>query len=396
MKQQTLMHSSILAAIIIAAVIGGGMLTGFPAGTPFISVDQISDKNAGDALAITGTTNLPNGTHLIVEVSPASFEQTIPDTGIFSGAIGGIDVIAGSGGINTWSMDVDTSQLQPTEYLVNVSVFANDTPEGSIVTTGPFNRTTFTVRPGSGNAGTAGSTSHAAAGGILIDPIRDTVKGKLLEVTGKTNLSAGTILLAKINPVSTQGGKLAADQKDIENFAVIKVKKDNDNNNFFSASFDTRFLKPADYIITLSDAKGGAPDVSSEQGPFSGSQVFNIIEGSAPSGQPATSLSAPSVYINPIDNVTAGDTVIVTGTTSVPPGSAFLVTIIPESMDETTIRTNVLNPQFSTKVSAVRGSSTTNLFSVPVPTRGLAPGQYILFVSAEKYEVTGSILFTVG
>ena len=396
MKQNTLIHSSILAAIFVAAVLGVSMLTGFPGAAPHISIDPISDKNTGDAFTVTGFTNLPVGTEILAQVYPASYEdRTGTGSGVFSGATGTVAVEKGTGGSNMWSFQLDTSTFSPEEYRVNVSVFAGKSGTGSVETRGPFNQTTFTVLPGSGSAGTPGSSGKAVAGGILIDPIHDTVRGRLLEVTGKTNLSAGTTLLVKIHPVSAQDGKLAADQKNIENFAAIRVEKGDGINNVFSTSFDTRFLSPADYIITISNVKGDAPDAGSEPGPFSCSQVFNIVTGTAPSGQPAADLSVPSIFINPIYDVTAGNTIMVTGTTSVPPGSRFLVSLIPESMEEATIQKNIANPKFNTTISAVRGSAKANLFSAPVPTKDLTAGQYILCVSAYEYETTGCILFTV-
>jgi hypothetical protein len=53
------------------------------------------------------------------------------------------------------------------------------------------------------------------------------------------------------------------------------------------------------------------------------------------------------------------------------------------------------DPEFSTTISAVKGSTTANLFSVNIPTKNLPPGQHILAVSAYDYETTGTILFNV-
>ena len=94
-KSKTLMHSSIIAAIIIAAVIGVSMVTGFSGINPFASADPVSDTNTaaspappepllrirtqfiridpvadkttGDLLIVSGSTNLPAGTILMVQ-----------------------------------------------------------------------------------------------------------------------------------------------------------------------------------------------------------------------------------------------------------------------------------------------------------------------------------------
>jgi len=389
MKQNTLIHSSILAAIFIAAVLGISMLTGFPGAAPYITVDPISDKNIGDLITVRGTTTLPNGTNLIVEVYPASFEKEKPDTGVFSGAVGGIDVVGGSGGVNTWSMDVDTSQLQPTEYLVNVSVFVRDTPEGGVITSGPLNRTTFIIHPGTGNTTPPGSPGRAVAGGILIDPIRDTARGKLLEVTGGTNLSVGTDLLVRVVPVITENGKLTGDYQHLENMVMTKVVKGSGVNNRFSVNLDTRFLPVTNHIVTVSDIKGKPAGVDSVPGVFTGSQIFNILAGTTHTGDPNFNTSIPAVFINPFDDVTAGDSLIVTGTTNVPAGARFQVSVVPAENPD------FKHPEIETTISAFRGSGTANLFSVTLPTKALPPGQHIIAVSAYDYETTGTILFTV-
>jgi hypothetical protein len=391
MKTQTLMHSSILAAIIIAAVIGVGMVTGFSGVKPFISVDPLSDKNIGDTVAINGTTNLPAGTELLFEVYPYTYETTKDQNGMFSGATGMIKVSQGTGGTNTWSADLDlaTSYFKPGDYVVNVSRFTRDTSKGDFSTDSPIAKTTFTVHPGSGTAGTSRYSDKAAAGGILIDPIPDTTAGKLLEVTGGTNLSVGTDLLVKVVPVITQNGKLSGDYQHTENVVMTKVVKGSGVNNRFSAYLDTRFLPITDHIVTVSDIKGNATGIDSEPGVFTCSLIFNILAGTTHTDDPSYNASAPAVFINYIDNVTAGDPITVTGTTNVPVGAKFLVSVIPEDS------TDFKHPEFSATISAVKGSATVNLFSVNLPTKNLPPGQHILAVSAYDYETTGTILFTI-
>jgi len=368
------------------------------AGTPamdgdeYISVDLIGSKVAGDNFNITGTTSLPPGKNLQVEVYAASFESHTGDTGEFSGAVGGVDVVAGTGGINTWSMELNTSVFVPMDYVVNVSVFTGDVKKGDFSTTGPVGKTTFTLSPGQGTAIGFKGSDNAVAGGILIDPIRDTQQGALLDITGKTSLPAGTDLLVRIVPVTLAGGQITGDFQRTENSAVTKVTSGSGTNTLFSVSLDTQLLSPAEHIVIISPAEDMRTGSSPETGGFTGSAIFNILEASAGTG---SSGSTPGIFINPIGDVTAGKEIVVSGTTSVPPGSKFLVSVIPESMDEATIRQNIANPKFSTTISAIKGSTDSSLFSVKVPTAGLATGQYILFVSADSYEVTGSTRFTV-
>lgn len=395
MSPKKLMYGGIIAALIIAAAIGIGIVNGVQGTKSYVVVNPVSDLNRGDSLTISGTTNLPAGTALMVEVTPASFELSVPDAGEFSGALGGVDVIAGAGGINTWSMDVDTSQLLPAEYLVNASVYAGQMPDGNFSTTGPFGRTRFTVHKGPANPAPTEAPGKAVAGGILIDPIRDTARGSPLEVTGTTSLPAGTDLLVRISAVSVQGGKIAADPENLENVAITRVGNGNGNNNRFSVSFDTRSLAPSDYIMTVSDVQGSPAGVSSVPGSVNGSLIFNIIEGTAGTLRPGTGTSVPAIFINPVRDVTAGETVVITGTTSVPAGSALKVSVIPESPDAALLQKNSASPEFMTTVSVARGSARASLFAAAIPTKGLAQGEHILTVSAERYDVTGSVLLTV-
>lgn len=412
MKHERFLIGGFVAAGICAVIICVGMVTGFTASQPsdainplsnanpglsagtaqFISIDPVSDKNVGDAFTIHGTTDLPAGTELLVQVYASSFEKQTGDTGEFSGAIGGVDVVAGSGGINTWSMDVDTSVFVPMEYLVNVSRFTGDAGKGDFSTSGPVGKTLFMLHPSAGTTGKSRIPDNTVSGGILLDPVGDTPRGTLLVVSGMTNLSAGTDLQVRIVPVSMAGGQISGDFQRTENYAVTKVTKGSGGNNRFSVSLDTRLLSPSEHIVIVSPAEGWITGTGPETGGLTGSAIFNILEGPEDTGSTG---STPGIFINPIYDATAGESIAVSGTTNVPPGSKFLISVIPDSMDDAIIRQNIADPKYSTTVSAIRGSANSNLFSVKIPTKDLAPGQYILFVSAENYAITGSALFRV-
>ena len=65
MKHQTLALGSVVAVSVIAIVICVGMVSGYSVFKQYISVDPVSDRNAGDVFTVTGTTNLPVGTELM-------------------------------------------------------------------------------------------------------------------------------------------------------------------------------------------------------------------------------------------------------------------------------------------------------------------------------------------
>lgn len=91
-----------------------------------IRIDPFPGVPTGKTWTITGTTSLQPGTELLMQVLPVEFDVGInPVTGNISGelngAMGSAEVVLGSGGNNTWSLEMDPSRLPPNEYLVNIS-----------------------------------------------------------------------------------------------------------------------------------------------------------------------------------------------------------------------------------------------------------------------------------
>jgi hypothetical protein len=439
MKKQTLIQSCVIAVVVIAAILSGSMVNGATtttkaviAGDPvndrnavdafaitgntrlpalsdtlvtalpsssgtgsFIHVDPIGDKNAADTFTITGTTDLPAGTEILFQVYPASYESSATDPqtgaqrGVFTGATGTVNVIQGTGGANTWSADLDLSTFQPAEYLVTAAVLTGDTSKGDYTTGNPSGRIKFTVHPASTTAGTTPVHGTAAAGGILIDPIRDTTAGDILVVSGSTNLSAGTYLLVNVIPVLGNSTTITGDYQNMENSAVTKVVQGSGVNNRFSVALDTRLLPAADHIVTVTEAYGSANGISSRPGTLTGSAVFNIIEANAGTAMHGENLSRPGIFINPVGDVTAGDLLIATGTTNLPIGSDLEVKVLPESS------TDNWHPKYGQSGSMTRSFAANSSFSVAFSTEGLSPGEHILAISVKDADTTGSIQFNV-
>ncbi len=96
--------------------------TSFIIGNPTAFIDPIGDHVVGDKFTITGSTNLAAGNKLLVEITSSSFRPSQKSqSGEFSGSSGTVTIEPGSGGMNRWSFDVDTSTFRPDEYLVKVS-----------------------------------------------------------------------------------------------------------------------------------------------------------------------------------------------------------------------------------------------------------------------------------
>ncbi len=110
--------------------------------TPFITVDTPGVRPVfGERVTITGTTNLPAGNDIMVQITPSftsDYSLVIdPRTGsaggFFSGAMANVEVVPGTGGINLWSLTLDTASLRPSKYDVNASTFSKDPATGKIL-----------------------------------------------------------------------------------------------------------------------------------------------------------------------------------------------------------------------------------------------------------------------
>ena len=78
MKKKYLTWAGIVAAGLLAILFASILLTGTFTLFPSASIDPIADRNAGDLMVITGTTNLPVGAELEIGIFPASGADPAP------------------------------------------------------------------------------------------------------------------------------------------------------------------------------------------------------------------------------------------------------------------------------------------------------------------------------
>lgn len=361
MKHQTLVMGSILAVCVVAIVICVGMVSGYSVFKPFISVDPVSDKNAGDVFTVTGTTNLPVGTELMVEIYAASFDEHASDTGEFSGAMGTADVTSGFGGINTWSMEVNTSVFVPMEYLVNVSVITGDVRNSRTATGAPFGTTTFTVHPS--------SVSAASGQYILVDPIAKKTTGDLLIVAGSTNLAAGTSLMV-----------------DVGNFGGNTVVNAGTGGiNRYSMPVDTSSLEPGILTVNLTEMTGDPAKGNYVPGPVMGSATFTLGGAYLGSDTPVQVTPSASDYIavNPIGARSTGDQFLIAGTTSLPVGTSLVWQIMPDTgTAPTSVNKTAAGLGGSNLVT--KGSGTTNRVSFAADMNQMPAGKWVVLVGVMK------------
>lgn len=390
MNHQTLIHSSIVAAIIIAAAIGVSMISPGQGTAPFVSVDPVSDTNAGDPCTITGTTNLPAGTDLMVQVYAESFGKDASETGEFSGALGTVRAVAGSAGTNTWSMKIDTADFVPMRYVVNASAFTESAAAGGPVAVSPFGTAAFTVRPATGKSAEPAGRDRIVVQGIIIDPIRDTPAGTLLTVSGRSSLPAGTDLLVQIVPVAKDSTKIAGDFQHPESSATTKVTAGKGTNNLFSLTIDTAILTPAEHIVAVSTVKSGAAGTDPRPGDITGSALFNILPPATADpvktvrtrANPGSSTGV--IQLDPIADKKTGDTFTLSGTARLPEKTNLLWQILPDTGTPPDGLEKESTMSVGGNYYVLKGDGTTNRISIAVDLGRLVPGNYVAIVGTMK------------
>ncbi len=131
----------------------------FTVSDPWIAIDGPGDQAMGTTFTISGTTNLAVDDQISVEVTSSSFTaaEKTQNTGT-SGVTVITKVAAGDGVNNVWSVEVDTTNWELDEYIVNV-----DGLEIDVTATATFNLVEQTVTPTATATATVTTTATATA-----------------------------------------------------------------------------------------------------------------------------------------------------------------------------------------------------------------------------------------
>jgi hypothetical protein len=99
----------------------------------WIIIDPVAVQQCGEStLEITGSTNLPAGDELLIEIISSTFSPTAKTSGgEFSGASGIIYVMQGVQGENWWTFEVDSAGLPEESYRVHIESIAHETTADS-------------------------------------------------------------------------------------------------------------------------------------------------------------------------------------------------------------------------------------------------------------------------
>lgn len=285
MKPQKLVWGSILAVGIIAVVICIGMVTGFSVAKPlasvdpvsttntgsqsvttaqYITIDPVADKTTGDLLIVTGSTNFPAGTILMVQAGS-------------SGVGYGSDTMVreGTGGVNRFSSPVDTAILKPGTQTITVTNMKGDLAKGDYGL-GTVNRTaSFTLKGTYLVAETPVQATVTKDDYIRINTIGDRSVGDQFLVTGTTSLPAGTGLIWEIMPYTgTIPAGLDLNAKGI--MANNPVTKGDGTTNRVSLAVDLSNFAPGEYIAIVGEMKGDPANKEIAMGDPVGSTRFTV------------------------------------------------------------------------------------------------------------------------
>ena len=293
MNPKTLIHSSVVAAVLVAAVIGVGMATGYavtlpliptdpvnsanpggepaPAGTPmtgfapFIQIDPIGEKTTGDLLIIRGSTNLPNGTILMIQTGSA---------GVGSGS----DTIVreSMGGINRFSAPVDTTILKPGTITITITRMEGDLEKGDYRMGTPNATTTFMLNGMYRGTDTPVRPATVTKDDYLtIDAIGNRVVGDQFLMTGTTSLPAGTGLIWQIMPY-TGTIPTSLDMNATGIMANSPVTKGDDTANRVSLAVDMADQPPGEYLVIVGEMEGDITTGDIRIGDLTGSALFSL------------------------------------------------------------------------------------------------------------------------
>lgn len=268
MKFNKILPGGILIAGILITTIGIAAAYGiFP---PYITLDPITNPDAGDLLILSGTTNLPDGSELLVKIaeepgeSGVEFEKT--NTGTTA------RVIRKAEGPNQWTAAIDTSTLRPDTYRVEVTQMTWDHTALKIILGETSAAGSFQV--GGKFLGSDSSQTENTIGEpfFRLDELDTKRTGDQFLVTGSTNLPVGSDVIMEVVP------SVAPDFPDTGTFSGMmansEVTKGSGDTHRVSFAVDTVLLQPGKYRITVSNIIGDVFSVDSKPGDVSASTEF--------------------------------------------------------------------------------------------------------------------------
>lgn len=218
----------------------------------FIAIDPVGNKNIGDLIIISGTTNLPARTPVYLrEIDEISGEPVTKANKI---------VCPGMGEVNQWTFALDTSSsMKPGQYRYIVSTAKDDVNKSVQFTLqGAFKGPEKNLYYQSGSK--TATIDGTGAPYIRVNPIGDRHKGDIFLIAGTTNLAEGTILSCTVWPVyyedaSKRPAVPSDDPCDGQWYAISApsvVIKGAGDSNLWSCAVDTKIAQKTEMIFHVS------------------------------------------------------------------------------------------------------------------------------------------------
>jgi hypothetical protein len=160
---------------------------------PFIRIDPVGNKNTGDLIIISGTTNLPHGTGIYLkERNDSTGEQTMRANTY---------ACPGPDGRNRWVFVLDSStSMKPGTHRYTISNPGGDPMDSvQVILNGRFTGPEkIRYYESSSRDAVISGTGPPFIG---VDPIGDHQRGEIFRISGTTNLAEGTLLECTLYPV---------------------------------------------------------------------------------------------------------------------------------------------------------------------------------------------------
>jgi hypothetical protein len=230
----------------------------------YIKIDPVTDKITSDLLIVTGSTNFPPGTILMVHVGSKGI-------GFGSDTM----VRAGSGGINRFSMPADTSLLKPGTQTITVTNMEGDLAKGDYGPGTVSGTTTFTLKGPYLGEDTPLQPTITQEDYIRLKPIGEHSIGDQFLITGTTSLPVGTTMFWQI----IQDKGTIPDSIDMTGMGIMAnnaVTKGDGSGNRVSLAVDMGDFPPGKYIAVVSDMKGDMAAGNITMGDLAGSAEFTV------------------------------------------------------------------------------------------------------------------------
>ncbi|MDV0443320.1 hypothetical protein [Methanorbis rubei] len=240
------------------------------------AIYPVFDRTVGDAVRISGTTNIPEGGTVLIEVSHVDGQTSAFQKNVI--------VSSGDNGTNTWTVVVDTAGFSPGMHTVTIPDVMHQQGPGFMLN--PF--------------------VNVSPWWITFDPIYDQSIEEPLVLSGATNLAAGTTLDVVIKSAS-----LLVTGTDYPKAFVgtAVVQKGDAGINFWSSSAEIQPKYADQYEVTVTDAETKA-------------RVFDYVNLDSFAGAP---LDEYWITMNEVRTSGANESYVISGSTTVPLGTTVVV-----------------------------------------------------------------------